>query len=122
MSCRHAKKEIQALSGACLRILATEKGTSPWLSSPAIYAPSLSCSRPSTGTKRSGASLIGETAMTLRPLAPFPRHFSAFARTSARAAASYGGVDSWAWQRPYWAVSIKAENQFSIVAPGSASR
>ena len=62
MSCRHAKKEIQALSGACWRILATEKGTSPWLSSPAIYAPSSSCSQPSTGTKRSGASLIGETA------------------------------------------------------------
>ena len=29
MSCRHAKKEIQALSGACWRILATEKGDEP---------------------------------------------------------------------------------------------
>ena len=63
-----------SLMPPCGRILATEMRTSPCLSSPAIYAPSSSCSRPSTGTKRSGASLIGETAMTLRPLAPFPHH------------------------------------------------
>lgn len=79
MSCRHAKKEILSLIRRLLADLGDRDGDEPVLVFARDLRAVLVMLAALDGTKRSGASLIGETARTLRPLVPFPRHFPAFA-------------------------------------------
>ena len=78
MSCRHAKKEIKSIR-RLLADLGDRDGDEPVLVFARDLRAVLVMLAALDGTKRSGASLIGETARTLRPLARFPRHFPAFA-------------------------------------------